>query len=314
MNEENSGPPPLPWMQKPQPLPIVDKMRGNIDLDTIDGIQSIEIPKYEPLQGIQSPTDNIEYILQRKATEHKRNGRMDLAIACLRKSNEIFPHSNFLWSYKDYMRLVNFLKEDGKFDEAKAEEKKITDHFAINSLTVSVFWKVLEDCKSIKTDLVISGDNNRVCAECARYTRRIFSISGKDRRFPTLPKYFGLDFPEHKYCYNSLYPFFGLDYATPTWSYIGNLLTWCNRPFSDERTREQKNNFKKWVINNEQEVVDQANYDFLLEHLPDVAPKSFSGFRRMKNMRSNNYLILMKLAHEKGRNLDVPLDLSIFEM
>ena len=76
------------------------------DIDSIEGIQNIPIPKYKPLQGMGSPVNNIEYILQRKATEHKKNGRMDLSIACLRKANEIFPHSNFAWSEKDYMRLV----------------------------------------------------------------------------------------------------------------------------------------------------------------------------------------------------------------
>jgi hypothetical protein len=91
------------------------------DLDSIQGIMSIQIPKYKPLQGMGNPSNNIEYILQKKATEHKRNGRMDLAIACLRKSNEIFPHSNFSWPEKDYMRLVEYLKQDRQFDEARRE-------------------------------------------------------------------------------------------------------------------------------------------------------------------------------------------------
>ena len=95
------------------------------DFDTLEGILNIPIPKYKPLQGMGSPVNNIEYILQRKATEHKKNGRMDLAIACLRKANEIFPHSNFAWAEKDYMRLVEYLKLDRQFDEARKEEQKI---------------------------------------------------------------------------------------------------------------------------------------------------------------------------------------------
>ena len=85
------------------------KQKGNseqYDLDTIDGIASILIPKYSQIKGMASPINNIEYILQRKATEHKRNGQMDLAIACLRKANEIFPYSNFMWPESDYLRLV----------------------------------------------------------------------------------------------------------------------------------------------------------------------------------------------------------------
>ena len=87
---------------------------GNIeyDLDTLQEIERIPIPNYKPLQGMGNPSNSIEYILQKKATEHKKNGRMDLAIACLKKANEIFPHSNFSWAEKDYMRLVEYLKAD----------------------------------------------------------------------------------------------------------------------------------------------------------------------------------------------------------
>ena len=85
---------------------FISNSNNKYDFETLEGIQNIPIPKYKPLQGMGSATNNIEYILQRKATEHKKNGKMDLAIACLRKANEIFPHSNFAWSEKDYMRLV----------------------------------------------------------------------------------------------------------------------------------------------------------------------------------------------------------------
>ena len=40
------------------------------DFETLEGIQNIPIPKYKPLQGMGSPVNNIEYILQRNATEH----------------------------------------------------------------------------------------------------------------------------------------------------------------------------------------------------------------------------------------------------
>lgn len=50
--------------------------------DTLEDIESIEIPKYKPNKNIESPVNNIEYILQRKATEHWRKGNQDLAIAC----------------------------------------------------------------------------------------------------------------------------------------------------------------------------------------------------------------------------------------
>ena len=82
--------------------------KDSYDLDTIEGIEKIKVPKYPPLKGLESPVNNIEYVLQRKATEHKKNKRMDLAIACLRKSNELMDYSNFHYSEKDYIRLVKY--------------------------------------------------------------------------------------------------------------------------------------------------------------------------------------------------------------
>lgn len=93
--------------------------------DSIEGINNIQIPQYSSIKGMASPANNIEYILQRKATEHKKNGRMDLAIACLRKSNEIMPHSNFSWKADDYLRLVKYLEHNGQHEEARLEEIKI---------------------------------------------------------------------------------------------------------------------------------------------------------------------------------------------
>jgi len=284
--------------------------KKSYDLDTLEGIESIEIPVYKRNKGIESPVNNIEYILQRKATEHKRNGRMDLAIACLKKSNEIMPHSNFLWSLKDYMRLVEYLKQAGHFDEARIEQTKIDDFFNQNDLTTTVFHKILSDCESMGTDLVISSDIIRTCGECAKYSKRIFSISGKDERFPVLPKFFGQNLQEHSYCFNSFYPF-SLGISEPSWFYYGNLVNWSNRPFVDERTRVQKEDFKNWVIENEQEAIDRRNFDFVREYFPKIAPKSFGGFRRMKNQRSSNYLKLFVATIEKGINLDEAPYLSI---
>ncbi len=284
------------------------------NLDFIEGIQSIKIPKYKPIKGVQAPTDNIEYILQRKATEHKRNGKMNLAIACLRKSNEIFPYSNFIWSPKDYLRLVEFLKDAGKFDEARVEQARIEAFFQSNNLSENVFEKILSDCKLLGTDLVEMQDNNpNVCGECSKYQKRIFTISGKNKQFPVLPDYLKLNLPEHAYCFNSLYPY-NLNISTLTWGYVGNLVTWSNRPFIDERTIEQKEYFKKWVSENEQEIIDRKNFDFLREYFPTIAPKSFGGYRRMKNLQSEKYITLNKSAKNEGIDLNQKPDLSIYKL
>ena len=59
------------WLRKPK-----------YDLETIEDIQTIKIPKYHGQHYGSTPTKNIEYILQRKATEYKRNKRMDQMKSC----------------------------------------------------------------------------------------------------------------------------------------------------------------------------------------------------------------------------------------
>ena len=58
------------------------------DMDTLDGINAIPVPAKNYHTG-KDTQDCIYYLLQRKATEHKKAGRMDCAIACLRKSNAL---------------------------------------------------------------------------------------------------------------------------------------------------------------------------------------------------------------------------------
>ena len=96
---------------------------------SVEAIRAINIPNYLPISGLESPTNNIEYILQRKATEHMKNGRMDLAIECLRKSNEIMQYSNFTGSAIDYGRLAMFLADEGRYDEAIEEIERMKQYY-----------------------------------------------------------------------------------------------------------------------------------------------------------------------------------------
>lgn len=272
-------------------------LKEKYDFETIKGINSIKIPNYKPLQGMGSPVNNIEYVLQRKATEHKKNGRMDLAIACLRKANEIFPHSNFSWSEKDYMRLVEYLKLDRQFDEARKEEQKIKELFAKYDKEREEYNARINREVYGNTDIVSTNETYSVCDECAKYTKRYFSISGKSKKYPKLPEYLLHKSEEHKYCSITLYPVLD-EISVPAWDYKGDFIKYCNRPFVDERTKEQKEAFERDVKEKEEAEKDKEFYDLIFEKFPDIAPKSFGGYRRMKASNSENYKKLLKKAEE----------------
>lgn len=99
--------------------------RKPYDMDSLEGINAIPVPAKNYTTG--NPTkDSIYYLLQRKATEHKKNGKMDLAIACLRKSNSLSDYEQHpLLTPKEYMRVIKYLEYDQRFEEAASEAEKI---------------------------------------------------------------------------------------------------------------------------------------------------------------------------------------------
>ncbi len=290
------------------------KGHTHYNLDNLDGIEAIPIPVYSKLSGMTSPENNIEYILQRKATEHRKNGRIDLAIACLRKANEIFPHSNFFWSEKDYLRLVEYLKIAGRFEEADQEERLIKSKNIDDALNSWKLYKLGSNRyqNSFNTDLIITSEPDCVCSECAKYTRRIMTEYGQNKNYPIFPEFLKLNLPEHEFCIMFYYPYLD-EYSIPHWiNFKGNARLYSNRPFKDERNVHQKQYFRERVISTLQERIDRKNYDILRKDFSEIAPKSFGGFRRMKNLKSKNYVKLVETCDKHSVFLDKKPDLSIY--
>ena len=48
---------------------------------------------------------------------------------------------------------------------------------------------------------------------------------------------------------------------------------------------------------------DEQDYGILREHVPEYAPKSFGGYRRMRAAQSGNYLKLLRRAQKAGIDL-----------
>ncbi len=136
--------------------------------------------------------DSIEYVLQRKATEHKKNGRLDLAIECLRKSNELMPHAEMSYSAKDYLRLIKFLEEDKQFEAADIEEARLKSQlpevFDPSLARKIVFDQTVQRMQESGSDLLEISESAFTCADCSCLQGRVFSYSGADRRFPALRK------------------------------------------------------------------------------------------------------------------------------
>lgn len=158
--------------------------------ETVESIMNIPVPHYPKLMGVSSPVNNVEYILQRKATEFKKIGDMDRAIACLRRSNQIMPYSNFSYQAKDYMRLIKYLRLAERNKEADYEEEQLhKNHPELFDMSISNRTRYIETynkCLKFKTyNIFISTRNS--CPICSKYNRKTYSIN-KHGNYPLIPK------------------------------------------------------------------------------------------------------------------------------
>ena len=160
------------------------------DMDTFAGINAIPVPAKNYHTGIDMK-DCIYYLLQRKATEHKKAGRMDCAIACLKKSNELSDYEDRpLLTQKEYLRLIKYIELTGDYNLAEQELNEIyRKHPDFKDKRISNLVRIksaLDRCKKLNIDCVTISTNNS-CPICSKYNSKVFSISGKTKKYPKLP-------------------------------------------------------------------------------------------------------------------------------
>ena len=181
----------------------------------------------------------------------------------------------------------------------------------MNEYTKEVININLQNAKQLDTDLVEAGYFNGCCGECAKYHGRWFSISGNDKRFPKMPIDYG--------CTCSGIDFSPVIYGISEPTYCDtDIIEYSNRPFVDDRTEEEKYSCdidkrnaevdEMWAkYENRWNAIreyDRRKYDKLVEVLPDIVPKSYSGYMRMKKNNTKNYQRLFAEAAANGINLD----------
>lgn len=155
----------------------------------------------------------------------------------------------------------------------------------------------LKLCKELRTDLVEMSEHGCTCGECAKYQGRVFSISGQDKKFPKLPEFILTNGGVHRGCSHTLSPFI---YGVSVPVYHKDIVKFSNRPFIDNRSEVEIEEYEKRKREGEELLEDRKNYELLLKKLPNIAPKSFGGYRRMKNIKSKNYMELKRVANEMG--------------
>lgn len=261
------------------------------DLTTKEGIESI--PNKQPLlKAAQNGnfSDTILSRLQKKATEYKKDGNVEMCLLCLEKSYLMMKESDYFYGpYAD--RYVSFLKKYRYFDKAREIQKELdvldSDFGIISGLDMAI-----QNAKYFKTDLLEADFPKPTDGKTAMYRGRIFSISGKDKRFPKLPDdIIGTELVLEPFIYGSSEPL----YCKP-----GKEIEFSNKPFKDNRSAKEKQEYKEMIKETQEAEQNSIDYDWVWENLPDIAPKSLSGYIRMKNSNSKNFQKLQAAAKEKG--------------
>lgn len=254
-----------------------------------------------------------EHLLQRKATKYKQEDNINAAIICLRESIRLAinnKESNLMES--QYYRLVEFLRIAKRFDEARDEKAKLDKYFQHIKADKVIKNKanLLVTAKKWNSDYVEMTNHGLTCGECAKYQGRVYSISGKDKRFPKLPDFILQSGKVHEGCHHALYPFFYYD-GCKTMSGNDPAIV-SNRPFIDDRSDEKKELYDKRHIEKEQESIDNVEYQYIREFYGDICPKTYGAYRRMKAQNSKGYTALKTLINSQTINFTYFSDKNVY--
>ena len=289
---------------------IIDEKK--YDSYSIESIKSIPCPDFDKRKKLScygTPVYYLEYILNMRASQERKKGNTALAYTLLEKSLEFMRILGAFYTKENYLRMVNWLYEDGFRNKAESLETQLESElpqiFDISVRHKNIFYDELDRCIQENTDYIFCNNDLGACAECAKYQGRIYCISGKDARFPKLPdivyKYGGF----HKGCTHSFFPYFLYDGCTIK-DFSGtehDAIVYSNRPFIDNRSAKEKEYFnqrEKKRQERKQAELNKEMYYLLKEKLPDKIPKSLSAYSRMKNSNSKKFQILAEEAHSIG--------------
>lgn len=146
-------------------------------------------------------------------------------------------------------------------------------------------------------DLVVITEHKPCCELCARVQGRVFSISGKDKRFPPLSAAFTSGYRNvHPNCRCVAVPWIE-EMQSP--EERRQALEKGSQPLRDERSDKEKALYTQQQSDRRQMRADLIQYERYKARLGSDAPKSFSAFRRMKNAGGDRWEGVQKKYRSK---------------
>lgn len=283
------------------------------NLTSKDSIYSIAVPDYTYTHKNKNAQDlgvtgYLDYVLRMHAGLLWNAGNYNLAMVCLGKACQLMLYSTIDWSRKDYYRVVNWNVELGQFKKAKEWQDWIEKYTKdLNDYAKDSFNRVVKSCKFLETDLVEVGDSGCCCEICAKYRRRIYSLSGRSFKYPRFPKDF------HFECCLNISPF--VEGVSEPVFQCSNYARYSKRPFRDDRTPEEIENYRKRIaeLKKANDVKQMADLNHIIYYwfkpkFPNDFPKTLNAFSRMRNANSPKYQKLVQLVEEAGYRIPQSLE------
>lgn len=145
-------------------------------------------------------------------------------------------------------------------------------------------------------DLMMMTEHYPTCEACAVLQGRVYSISGRDKRFPPLSRAFPSGYRNvHPNCRHVM-TYWIEEMQSP--EEIRAALARSNAPFTDNRSDEEIALYSKQRADSRRMRADRSQFERYRQRLGEDAPKSFHTFRRIKNADGQKW----KEMQEKYRN------------
>ena len=145
-------------------------------------------------------------------------------------------------------------------------------------------------------DLMMMTEHYPTCEACAVLQGRVYSISGRDKRFPPLSRAFPSGYRNvHPNCRHVM-TYWIEEMQSP--EEIRAALARSNAPFTDNRSDEEIALYSKQQADSRRMRADRSQFERYRQRLGEDAPKSFHTFRRIKNADGQKW----KDMQEKYRN------------
>ena len=268
------------------------------NLCSINDIASI--PNYSTRTESYDITKQLEYLLYMASGELEKNNMLNQAIECLRKSNKLKLSSSFNYSYEDYMKICEKMVEKGMFEDAQKELEYLKsvkpELFSRKIYQKQLIDKCIENARSAGSDLLKMSSHSSACKLCSQFQGKVFSISGKNKNYPRLPETVRAIGSIHVGCRHIFNTFFE-EYENKVHQNVAAINKLVDK--LDSQNINYDKLFEEYDIDHKYN--DRIEYYRLFYKYPELAPKSFNSYRRMKSNKTSGYLSLI----EKLKNIDI---------